>query len=54
MLTQCADMGVVGGTIYDGLLAACALKAKARTLFTWNLRHYEQLGTDVRRILKTP
>jgi predicted nucleic acid-binding protein len=33
-------MGIVGGAVYDALLAACALKAKAETLLSWNLRHY--------------
>jgi len=31
-----------GGTIYDALLANCALKAKAETLFTWNIKHFQQ------------
>jgi len=34
------SMGIVGGAVYDALLAACALKAKAETLLSWNLRHY--------------
>ena len=54
MLEQFAALGIVGGAIYDALLAACAIKAKAKTLYTWNIRHYAQLGTEVTRILKTP
>lgn len=41
-LRSSAMAGSVGGTIYDVLLASCALKAKADALFTWNLRHYAQ------------
>jgi toxin FitB len=54
MLQKYASIGVVGGAIYDAFLAACALKAKAESLYTWNHRHYGQFGPDVTRILKTP
>jgi predicted nucleic acid-binding protein len=54
MLQKFASIGIVGGAIYDALLAACALKAKAETLFTWNTRHYGQFGPEVLRILRTP
>jgi predicted nucleic acid-binding protein len=35
---------VSGGRTYDALIAACARKAKAFTLLTWNLSHFEGLG----------
>jgi predicted nucleic acid-binding protein len=54
MLEKFASIGIIGGTIYDALLASCALKAKARMVFTWNTRHYAQFGPDVVRLLKTP
>jgi predicted nucleic acid-binding protein len=54
MLQTYADLGVVGGTMYDALLAACALKAGAEKLFTWNVRHYAQFGPKVTRLLQTP
>jgi predicted nucleic acid-binding protein len=49
-----ADLGVAGGAIYDALLAGCALKARAETLFTWNTRHYAQLGPKIAPLLQTP
>jgi predicted nucleic acid-binding protein len=49
-----AEMGVVGGAIYDALLAGCALKAHAETIFTWNIRHYSQFGPDVVSRLQVP
>jgi len=49
-----AGMGVTGGTIYDALLAGCALKARAETLFTWNSKHYAQFGPKIVPILKVP
>ena len=49
-----AAKGIVGGAIYDSLLAHCALKAKAATIYTWNIRHYAQCGGDVAGRLRTP
>lgn len=49
-----AAIGVTGGAIYDGLLARCALKAKAEFIYTWNVRHYQQLGLDVEKKLRMP
>jgi predicted nucleic acid-binding protein len=54
MLEEFSPKGIVGGAVYDALLATCALKSRARTLYSWNLRHYGQFGTEVTRILKTP
>jgi predicted nucleic acid-binding protein len=49
-----AAMGVVGGTIYDGLIAACATKSRAERLYTWNARHFELLGADIRKLVTRP
>ena len=46
--------GVVGGTIYDALLARCALKAKATSIYTWDLNHFRLLGPDVARRVQSP
>lgn len=53
-IKEAAEAGVVGGTIYDGLIARCALKAKADAIYTWNTRHFEQFGAAVVKRLKTP
>jgi predicted nucleic acid-binding protein len=53
-LEAAASFGVVGGGIYDAILAHCALKAEAETIFTWNTRHYAQCGPEVGRRLRTP
>jgi predicted nucleic acid-binding protein len=37
-------LGIVGGAIYDAVLAHCALKARAETIYSWNSRHYLQCG----------
>src|SRR4051812_49427900 len=54
MLQIYSAQGIVGGAIYDALLATCAIKSTERKLFTWNLRHYRQFGPEVKRLLETP
>ena len=49
-----AAIGITGGTIYDGLIAACASKAKADVLYTWNVGHFMLLGDEVARKVRTP
>jgi predicted nucleic acid-binding protein len=44
----------VGATIYDALLAACAIKARAETIYTDNERHFNMLGPDVASRVKRP
>jgi predicted nucleic acid-binding protein len=46
--------GVMGGTIYDALLAKCALKADVTTIYTWDLDHFRLLGPEVARRIRTP
>ena len=43
-IQQAALNGIVGGTIYDALLAACAIKAKVETIYTDNEKHFRMLG----------
>lgn len=49
-----AVRGIVGGAIYDAVLAHCALKSKAQTIYTWNIRHYAICGQEVASRLRTP
>ena len=53
-LKSAASLGIAGGNIYDALLAHCALKAGAETIYSWNLRHYAHCGPEVTRRLQTP
>ena len=53
-LQASAALGIVGGGIYDAMLAHCAIKAKAETIYSWNSRHYAQCGPDVIQRLRTP
>lgn len=53
-LAESAALGIVGGAIYDALLASCALKGGAEAIYTWNTRHYAHCGPEVMRRLRTP
>jgi predicted nucleic acid-binding protein len=53
-LQASAALGIVGGGIYDAMLAHCALKAKAQAIYTWNVRHYTLCGREVVGRLRTP
>jgi predicted nucleic acid-binding protein len=53
-IAEYSAMGIVGGAIYDALIAHCALKARAEKIFTWNVRHFRQFGSEVEKRLRTP
>jgi predicted nucleic acid-binding protein len=42
-----AGAGRMGGIIFDALLIACARKAKAETIYTWNVRHFRLIAPDL-------
>jgi len=53
-LAASASLGIVGGSIYDAMLAHCAIKAQAKAIYSWNNRHYAQCGPEVTRRVRTP
>jgi len=53
-LEASAALGIVGGGIYDAMLAHCAIKARAEAIYTWNIRHYSQCGAKIVGRLRTP
>jgi predicted nucleic acid-binding protein len=53
-LKRYAASGVVGGAIYDAMIARCALKCSADILLTWNRRDFTRFGPDIERLVKTP
>ena len=46
-LRQAQRRGVIGGQTYDMLIAACALKAGATKLMTWNVRHFAPATREI-------
>jgi predicted nucleic acid-binding protein len=53
-IREAASAGIVGGTIYDALLGRCALKARATKIYTWNIAHFQKLGTEIAGKVRTP
>ena len=53
-LEASAVRGIVGGGIYDAILAYCAIKGRAETIYSWNTRHYLPCGPEVTQRLRTP
>jgi len=49
-----AAADVVGGTIYDAILAHCAIKVRAEAIYTWNVKHYRMFGAEVATRVRTP
>ncbi len=53
-IQKTAGRGFSGGRVYDALLLACAAKAKAQTIYTWNLKHYQALAPELSARILTP
>jgi predicted nucleic acid-binding protein len=53
-LQQAAQQAIVGGAVYDLLLARCALKASAEIIYTWNLRDFRRFGPQIAKRIRTP
>lgn len=53
-LRHAASQRIAGGTIYDLLIATCALRSEADRIYTWNTRHFQQFGPNVTSRLATP
>jgi predicted nucleic acid-binding protein len=53
-IRRIARMGILGGAVYDALLAECALKAGANHLYTWNARHFNLLGAEIQKMVTMP
>jgi predicted nucleic acid-binding protein len=54
VLEKMSIQGLSGGVIFDALIAECALKAQADTLYTLNLKHFMRLGEEVSTIAREP
>jgi predicted nucleic acid-binding protein len=53
-LRNCGSLGLTSGAIYDLLIATCARKAAAKTIYTWNRRHFDRLGPEIAKRVKEP
>jgi predicted nucleic acid-binding protein len=53
-IRELAERRLASGRVYDALLLACARKSKAETIYTWNLKHFQQLAPDLANRVRTP
>jgi predicted nucleic acid-binding protein len=53
-LEEAASTGISGGTVYDLVIAHCALKAKAQTIYTWNVKHFSRFGESIASRVRQP
>jgi predicted nucleic acid-binding protein len=53
-LGDCDRRGVAGGRTYDALVAACARRAGARLILTWNLRDFERVTEEIEVVSPRP
>lgn len=53
-IQKAAERGFTGGRVYDALLLACAAKAKAQTIYTWNVNHFRALAPHLASRIHTP
>lgn len=53
-IERVAERRISGGRVYDALLLQCAEKAKADTIYTWNLKHFQHLAPDIASRIRTP
>jgi predicted nucleic acid-binding protein len=46
--------GLSGAVVYDALILACARKARAERIYTWNLRHFRMVAPDLAAKMAAP
>ena len=54
MAEASAAGGLAGGAIYDAILGHCALKAKAKVIYTWNTKDFLRLSPAIAGRVKHP
>jgi predicted nucleic acid-binding protein len=50
----CAEQGWIGGRIYDALHLKCARKVDCDRIYTFNVRHFQQLAPDLESRISSP
>ena len=53
-IEKAGERGFTSGRIYDALLLGCAAKAKAQTIYTWNVKHFRDLAPELAGRIHTP
>jgi predicted nucleic acid-binding protein len=53
-IRECAGKGWIGGRIYDALHLRCARESECDRIFTFNVRHFQQLAPDLAQRIGAP
>jgi predicted nucleic acid-binding protein len=53
-IRECADKGWTGGRVYDALHLHCAKKTFCDRIYTFNVRHFQQLAPDLADRITAP
>jgi predicted nucleic acid-binding protein len=53
-IRECADRGWIGGRIYDAIHLRCARESKCERIYTFNVRHFQQLAPDLAQRICAP
>jgi len=49
-----ARLKLPGGIIYDALILACARKIEAECIYTWNVKHFQMVASDLAERIVMP
>jgi predicted nucleic acid-binding protein len=53
-IRECADRGWIGGRVYDAIHLRCAREADCERIYTFNVRHFQQLAPDLAQRIGAP
>lgn len=54
IIRNVARLNIIGGGIYDAIIAQAALKANVDTLLTLNSKHFTRLGENIAQLVRDP
>jgi predicted nucleic acid-binding protein len=54
VLKNITQLNIIGGGIYDAIIAQAALKAKVDILLTLNPKHFTRLGAHIAKLVRDP
>lgn len=49
-----ATRGLSSGQVYDALHLSCAAKVKARSIYTWDMKHFHAIAPELAARIRTP
>jgi predicted nucleic acid-binding protein len=53
-IRECAERGWIGGRIYDAIHLRCARESDCERIYTFNVRHFQQLAPDLAQRICAP